>query len=310
MTVQWSAWPGYRAGHRWSRGSVDDDVAGFERYSRPLGLLESGFDVGAQRQGQSDIHALLCVDLEPSPSTSEADDEALRLNWSNRFLERVWHSWARLRVRHPLLAARIRTGGQETIPGVAAREFVHDEPISDASALAAAHPTVLLHEFQSDEHTLEQACEQLLDDHVLNGERTLLDQGECLARLILVRDPIDPLKLGLALNVAHVVRLAELLWLSRYAEWWRTRAHRFRVAMDRLAMPCPHSAFCATCFRMSRLVHSRRLHTARPSSALSPIIWLERPALPPSWPSHLVLLGPQPNPLFRSRTKSTTPLSR
>lgn len=39
---------------------------------------------------------------------------------------------------------------------------------------------------------VEKRSADLLKDHILNGERKLLDQGRCLARLVLVRDTSSP----------------------------------------------------------------------------------------------------------------------
>lgn len=201
--MKWSEWPGYRAGHRWCHISNASGEGGGEvgpAYTRPLGLLESGFDVGGQRQGQSDIHALLKVDLQLGSGTGDGDGE-----WSDRFLERVLYAWTTVRNRHPLLASHIRDGKHECVPGVTPREFVYIPPPSSGAAVSAAGNTVLLHECGPEE-SLDEACLAVLDRYILNGERVLLDQSRCLARLVLLRQPDEPLKLGLALVVSHVVR--------------------------------------------------------------------------------------------------------
>lgn len=213
--MKWSDWPGYRAGHRWSR-IVTADGTGEEQldaFSRPLGLLESGFDVGGQRQGQSDIHALLKVDLHPSEAIEGGADR--QQDWSDRFIERLLLAWTTVRGRHPLLASRVRDGGAACNPGgVNPREFVYVPPTSFEAAILAAQDTVLLHESGPSE-SLDEACLAILDRYILNGERVLLDQSECLARLVLIRNPAEPLKLGLALVVAHVVRPRLRFWLKR-----------------------------------------------------------------------------------------------
>ncbi|GAA5868087.1 hypothetical protein JCM3774_001015 [Rhodotorula dairenensis] len=212
--MKWSEWPGYRAGHRWSRTCAVTGAGGEVEpaYTRPLGLLESGFDVGGQRQGQSDIHALLKVDLPPPPGGGAGDKNGevndrnslqLQLQWSNRFAERVLLAWTTVRNRHPLLASYVRDGEHACMPGVPAREFVYVPPTSSGTAVLAARDTVLLHECGAEE-TLDEACLAVLDQYILNGERVLLDQSQCLARLVLLRRPDEPLKLGLALVVSHV----------------------------------------------------------------------------------------------------------
>lgn len=206
--MKWSDWPGYRAGHRWSRIRTANasGVEQVDAFSRPLGLLESGFDVGGQKQGQSDIHALLKVDLQPAEATEGGVD--CQQNWSDRFIERLLLAWTTVRDRHPLLASSVRDGGDACIPGgVKPREFVYVPPTSFEAAVGAAQHTVLLHETGPSE-SLDEACLAILDRYILNGERVLLDQSKCLARLVLIRHPVEPLKLGLALVVAHVVRPA------------------------------------------------------------------------------------------------------
>ncbi|BGP55581.1 hypothetical protein JCM8202v2_003186 [Rhodotorula sphaerocarpa] len=200
--MKWSEWPGYRAGACWTRSSRPDDDGTV--YTRPLGLLESGFDVGGQRQGQSDVHALLKVDLRWLDAADAAAGEATTSRErSDAFLERVLDAWTTIRARHPLLASFVRDAPTEALPGVPPREFVFPEPRSRGEALSDARRTVLLHDAE-EQASLDAACLEVLDRYVLNGERVLLEQDACLARLVLVRRPEEPLALGLILVVAHV----------------------------------------------------------------------------------------------------------
>lgn len=212
LSMKWSEWPGYRAGARWTRSSRPDDDGTV--YTRPLGLLESGFDVGGQRQGQSDVHALLKVDLRwLDVADAVAGEATTSRERSNRFLERVLDAWTTIRARHPLLASFVRDAPTEALPGVPPREFVFPEPRSRGEALSDARRTVLLHDAE-EQASLDAACLEVLDRYVLNGERVLLEQDACLARLVLVRRPEEPLALGLILVVAHVVRSAPFSGVS------------------------------------------------------------------------------------------------
>ncbi|GAA6028411.1 hypothetical protein JCM8097_007018 [Rhodosporidiobolus ruineniae] len=193
--MSFSTWPGYLAGHRWHREvptTADSSPPRRPRWTRSLGLLEAKFDQATQRHGQSDTFVRLDVSLPPGYPSST-------------FLARLVLAWAAARARHPLLASTIHTvvdcKYNLNVPGVVPREFRY-EVLTPEEALLDARETFLLHE------TTEEPLSTGID-HVqgifLNGERRLLAQDRCLARLVLVQSEDDPSKLGFFLAISHVI---------------------------------------------------------------------------------------------------------
>ncbi|BGO91741.1 hypothetical protein NBRC10512_006223 [Rhodotorula toruloides] len=206
--MTFSEWPGYRAGHRWTQEDVvveDDDSARSPAtrkrtaWVRPLGVLECKFDKATQLVGQSDTFLRLKVSL-PVEEVGETVDEAVR----DSFVGRVLLAWASLRARHPLLACTIHDAPAETgsvIPLIQTRHFRFVPPANDDEAFGRAWRTMLVHDVDGG---LDAAMDELQDQHVLNGERVLLDQAACLARLVLVR-PRSSADLGFFLVISHVI---------------------------------------------------------------------------------------------------------
>lgn len=168
---------------------------------RPLGVLECKFDKATQLVGQSDTFIRLKMSL-PVVDGWEMVDEAVR----DSFLERLLLAWAVLRARHPLLACTVHDAPSEAgsdIPLIQTRQFRFVPPASDDEAFARAWRTMLVHDVDDD---LDAAMEDVQDKHVLNGERVLLDQATCLARLVIVRSRRST-DLGFLLIISHVVRV-------------------------------------------------------------------------------------------------------
>ena len=124
------------------------------------------------------------------------------------FFARLVHAWARVRARHPLLGATVRDAaevgereGHLHLPRP--REFRYEVPGDEEEALRRAWETVLVKESEE----VGKRMEEVLDVRILNGPRVLLDQGRCLARLVVVRDTSagPARKHGLFLVVSHVV---------------------------------------------------------------------------------------------------------
>ena len=155
-------------------------------------MLEAKFDRATQQGGCSDTFLRLRVTVE--------DDDAL--------LARLPLAWAAVRAAHPALRHTVADAEDarqyQGIRGVPLREFQHCPPASEAAAYSEALETILLEPGGVD---VEGKMAQLLDEHILNGARTLLDQESCLARLIFVRDD-RPSQLHdhyLVLLISHVV---------------------------------------------------------------------------------------------------------
>ncbi|BGP32439.1 hypothetical protein JCM10296v2_004220 [Rhodotorula toruloides] len=206
--MTFSEWPGYRAGHRWTQEDVvveGDDSAlppAMRRrtaWVRSLGVLECKFDKATQLVGQSDTFVRLKVSL-PVDEGGETVDEAVR----DSFVGRVLLAWASLRAKHPLLACTVHDARAEIgsdIPLVQTRQFRFVPPATDDEACERAWRTMLVHDVDGD---LDIAMDELQDQHVLNGERVLLDQTACLARLVLIR-PRSSADLGFFLIISHII---------------------------------------------------------------------------------------------------------
>ncbi|GAA5820524.1 hypothetical protein JCM11251_003028 [Rhodosporidiobolus azoricus] len=197
--MSWSAWPEFRAGHRWEQvtlytRSTNKDANARPVFKRQLGLLELKFDLSTQRAGQSDMFVRLNVALEDG----EADDAM-----QEAFLSRMLLAWTAARQRHPLLAATVHDSDREhKIPSVQAREFRYAPPRTAEEAFEAARETFLLHEVNGN---VEEAMDEVQSRYILNGERVLLDQGRCLARLILVQGIGSPGSTGFFLVISHII---------------------------------------------------------------------------------------------------------
>ncbi|BGP16576.1 hypothetical protein JCM10213v2_004578 [Rhodosporidiobolus nylandii] len=195
--MSFSVWPGYLPGDRWTCDALPASSAHppSSQFVRPLGALEAKFDQASQVHGQSDTFVRLRVALAPAHGdASEA---------TSSFLGRLTLGWAAARAKHPLLGATISdASGRGDVPGVRAREFRYAPPASDGEALERARATLLVHEAAGG---LAEATEEVQQRYVLNGERVLLDQASCLARLLLVRSEKSPLELGFFLVISHVI---------------------------------------------------------------------------------------------------------
>jgi len=184
--MSFSEWPGYRPGHHWTVREDDDRPT----FSRPLGVLEQRFDIASSQKGQSDTFVRLDVDLEASGASNKEQ--------RSRFVFRLLIAWSRLRAKHPLLGATIEDMDQVVIPGCPARRFNYEPPQSASEALLQASNTLLFDKTDD----LRSRMDEIQDKYVLNGERVLLKQSECLSRLILVESRS---KFGFFLVISHVV---------------------------------------------------------------------------------------------------------
>ncbi|GAA5877567.1 hypothetical protein JCM8547_007733 [Rhodosporidiobolus lusitaniae] len=192
-----STWPGYAPGYRWTPRSHPLAPDATSHYHRPLNLLEAKFDQATQKKGQSDTFVRLSLSLE-GVEEQEGGEEA--------FLGRLVLAWAAARAKHPLLACMIHdaVGEEEVFPSVQPREFRYFLPASAEDALDGARTTFLVHDAEEGK-SLEEAMDEVQSEFVLNGERILLNQGACLARLVLVKNGREKGELGFFLVVSHVI---------------------------------------------------------------------------------------------------------
>ncbi|GAA6060002.1 hypothetical protein JCM10212_001160 [Sporobolomyces blumeae] len=192
--MSYSTWPGYRPGHAWTCRQEAGDVIGF---SRPLGVLEQRFEVASAQGGQSDTFIRLDGTLSPSTATAASETDR------SLMLTRLFLSWCRLRSKHPLLAATIHDGPADLIPGCPSRRFDYVPPMTDDEAVQRGRDTFLV--ANSSGSSLTSRMDEIQDQTILNGDRTLLQQDLCLARVVVVLDETDPSRLGFFLVVSHVI---------------------------------------------------------------------------------------------------------
>lgn len=206
--MSFSAWPGYRAGHRWTSepapaSFVDPSTSSPSNrllWTRPLGILEAKFERATQQHGQSDTFVRLSLDLD----VADGEDAALV---QESLLSRLLLAWAALRAKHPLLAAFVRdapAGTSEGIPHVKPREFCYLPPATNDEALQRASETFLVHSVEG-AGSLDAVMDEVQQERILNGPRCLLSQDSCLARLVLLPCTEDTKKLGFFLVISHIV---------------------------------------------------------------------------------------------------------
>ncbi|GAA6000043.1 hypothetical protein JCM10207_006027 [Rhodosporidiobolus poonsookiae] len=199
--MSFSTWPGFRPGHRWQRES-EPSTSGRPVFRRQLGMLEAKFDQATQRDGQSDTFVRLNVALAPAGSLDAAEQ------LQRAFLGRMLFAWAAARARHPLLAATIHdarlSSGEADFATVPPREFRYSPPLDEAEAFSQARATFLHHAAPPGD-SLAAAMNEVQDRYILNDQRVLLDQANCLARLVLITNSVSPLEIGFFLVISHVI---------------------------------------------------------------------------------------------------------
>lgn len=183
--------PGYRPGHNWVASRHSDRT----RFSRRLGVLEQRFDIASCNGGQSDTFVRLRLSLEVSGSAEEPRRRATRV-----WLSRLLLAWTQLRAKHPLLNATIEDDPGSVVPGCPARRFVYDQP-TPSEAIRLAQNSFLV----APGEDLDRRMQEIQDSYILNGERVLLDEKKCLARLVFVEPKSSPGELGFFLVISHVV---------------------------------------------------------------------------------------------------------
>lgn len=193
-----------------------DHVPGSTCHTRPLGNLELKFDQSALNlngSGQSDIFVSLKVKIDSA--------EGNEILW-----KRLLYAWTLLHSIHPLLSATVHNSSltaasatstsssspSETLPESSHTErcFRHIAPRTDDEAVAIGRNSLLV-ENLADDLSVELTMERLIQDNVLNTKRVYLTQDECLARLLVVKDPAGEAHM-FCLVIAHVVRF--FCWVS------------------------------------------------------------------------------------------------
>lgn len=200
-----SHWPLYRPSNHWERSpapslapsSLPDSPSSPQLYTRQLGGLELKFDQSSAKNGSNDTFVRLSISL---PSTDDEEQQA------EGFFARLTLAWASVRAKHPLLGSTVHNSTSSTFYGVQHREFRYLPPSSAQEAVEQARRTLLVHD--AGEKGLEVAMEEVQRRWVLNGERVLLKQDECMARLVLLKGGKggEKVEMGFFLVISHVVR--------------------------------------------------------------------------------------------------------
>ncbi|KAM0752395.1 hypothetical protein T439DRAFT_379461 [Meredithblackwellia eburnea MCA 4105] len=184
--------------------STDHDGLPEQYFKRQLGVLEVKFDRAAKGEGMSDTFLRLKIDLglDHADLNGVARDEMTTMHGAKRtFLARLPLVWASLRRRHPTLASTVHdleeTEHWRWKHPPNPREFHYSPPRDELAALDDARRTILSEELEE--------LEDVIESKVLNGPRVLLDQAQCLARLIVFNSKDEPSKLSLMLVIAHTI---------------------------------------------------------------------------------------------------------
>lgn len=185
---------GLPSGVRWTTTPSNPTI-----YQRPLGVLELKFDQAAQQEGQGDSFLRLQLRIE-----SKEGDET--------FWKRLLVAWCATRCLHPALGTVVETslagevGDDEeaevrgTLGLNRVFKYVHVE--DEEETMRCARESILVVDCVDGDVDKESA--DLLENHILNGERKQLDQAKCLARLILVRDTSSRPSTGSTERIHHL----------------------------------------------------------------------------------------------------------
>ncbi|KAK4056776.1 hypothetical protein OIO90_002328 [Microbotryomycetes sp. JL221] len=203
--IQWSKWPLYGSNcASWHLERIESsENQTFERFVRPLGILEYKFDQAALKQGMSDTFLRIKVNCQSS--------ESLEL------IERFKVAWCRLRQTRPLLACTIHDVDDELLetdqnrsnwtwlPYAKKREFRFQIQHSEQERIQQALKTIDIRQTNYDPIEIANGIQT---NEVLNGPRSLLDQETCLAKLLIVQDTrqhVSSHSHQLFLVVAHAI---------------------------------------------------------------------------------------------------------
>jgi hypothetical protein len=154
--------------HAWKAETLE----GRTFFKRPLGLVESSFDVdGTDFGGRADINALLTLEIKHTlPSKEE-------------FRKRIVLSWANLRLQHVMLQSKVH---QDEESGK--RSFVIDVQNSKEEVLEETLKSIV---WVEDHYPSVDG--RLLHQHCLNVGR-IIDPSQCLSRMHVL--PLRPLPNG------------------------------------------------------------------------------------------------------------------
>ncbi|KAH7076962.1 hypothetical protein BKA63DRAFT_511122 [Paraphoma chrysanthemicola] len=146
------------AQHTWTPHTSQN---GTKSFKRPLGLVESSFDIdGTHFGGRADMTATLKLEIN-----HQLSEQALR--------ERIVLAWTLLRLKHVLLMSRVEAS--QTGP----REFVINIPPSPSSAIDASRSSIT---FLSDVGYTADLNDEDLHHHALNTTRIIRPEI-CLSKL-------------------------------------------------------------------------------------------------------------------------------
>ncbi|KAF2132879.1 hypothetical protein P153DRAFT_393823 [Dothidotthia symphoricarpi CBS 119687] len=183
--------------HTWQPST--DPTTGITSFERPLGLVESAFDIdGTHYGGRADMTGILTLHIAHSLSP-----QALR--------HRIALAWTNLTLHHVLLRSRMKPSS--TTGALSPRKFVVDVPASPSEAVTRTSAQIV---WLSDFYPVVD--EQDLHHHALNVTR-IIDPATCLAKLLvlpLVRLPDGTHSLRLLTVFAHQISdgLSAYTWFS------------------------------------------------------------------------------------------------
>lgn len=177
--MSFSSWPGYGPQYyQW--GSVDTlNPSSGHAMVRPLGILEAKFDQAAHAYESSPGMADTFIKLKVRvPGEFDSD-----------FFARVPCAWARLRAVHPALASTIETCSSlaQELPWRSDRVMRHETAQNANIAYLRALDCVTVEDGGLDAGQRQKRSDEMLQV-ILNGPRIILDQSECLARIVIIRD--------------------------------------------------------------------------------------------------------------------------
>lgn len=201
--------------HVWKRTK---DADGYTIFTRPLGLVETGFHHdGMHHGGRADITCTLTLEIQ-----SELTKDQLR--------NRILLVWTMLRMRHPLLHAKVPSDDLED-----AASLVFRVPRGTTEALDLVAKQVV-----SLQHYAEVHVRHFVH-HAINTGR-VIDPSESVSKLFIL--PLQPLSNGrstlqLVFVVAHMVAdgLSMFNWMQDFIDLMNREVYQVQSEMENALDP-------------------------------------------------------------------------
>ncbi|EOA86398.1 uncharacterized protein SETTUDRAFT_150954 [Exserohilum turcica Et28A] len=179
----------------WTLSTAPD---GGQTFKRPLGLVETSFDVdGIYYGGRADMNTLFTLTMQ-----HKLPQDELR--------HRIASAWACLCLQHPLLLARVHED-----PDTGIRGFAVDIPSTPDAAVQAVKDNIVWIE-----DVYEKVNENELYHHAFNTTR-IIEPRKCLAKLLVLpieRMPDGTFSLRFLIVIAHQISdgLSAYSWFSHF----------------------------------------------------------------------------------------------